>query len=356
MSHQGGDHDEGGVDVDINLDEVVEKLGELVDVLSDFTGSFSEAMTDALFSVFWQPFLNLLHAAVQFVVSLLAWMPPTTLPEILTIHRDVFLIAAGLASVGFVVTGLAFIGYGPAGLSYRRLRPVIPKLLAALVFGGLAPWLLAPIVDLSEATALAFAPQHPDTTAMLMMSGELVVVAFVQSLVLLALLAVLAMTKIFVAFGVAAAPIIAVLWAIPFKYTQRKADALIGAWWAALLVGPLDMIVFRLSLGLLSFDGFDAASWVLGLAGPLLMIGLPYLLFTSGIAAAAPAMTAARGATRTVSNRVEPWHRGGSGVRQTSLDEFGAVKDEQGSMGPTPGQRQSRFKSPEFYLDKEEQR
>jgi len=273
-------------------------LTELIDILSDFTGSFAEDMTDALFGVFWQPFLDVLHAAVDFVIVLLSWMPSTTYPEILAVHRDVFLIATGLASIGFVVTGIAFIGYGPAGLSYRRLRPVIPKLLAALVFGGLAPWLLQPVVDLSEAAALAFAPRNPDTTAMLMLGGELVVVAFVQAVVLLALLAVLGMTKIFVAFGVAAAPLIAVLWAVPFRYTQGKADTLIGAWWAALLVGPFDMIVFKLTLALLSFDGFDAASWILGLAGPLLLIGLPYLLFSAGISAAAPAMAASRGVTR----------------------------------------------------------
>jgi hypothetical protein len=338
------DDTDGGVTIDISLDEVVDKLGELVDILSDFTGTFSEAMTDALFSVFWQPFLDLLHAAVQFVAFMLAWMPDTTMPELLAVHHDVYLLSLGLGAVGFVVIGLLYIGAGPFTLPFRRLRPLIPKLLLALVFGGLAPWLLAPVVDLSEAIALALAPQDPDTTAMVMMGGELVLIAAVQAVVLLAVLIVLGMTKIFVVFGVAAAPLLAVLWAVPFRFTQTKADALIGVWWACLLVGPFNMIVFRLSLALLSFDGFDAASWILGLAGTVLMIGLPYILVQAGVAAAAPAMAAARGAARTVSRHVDPWHRNGTDRRQTTLDEHYESVGGGQAAGPTPAQHdENRF-------------
>jgi len=326
--------------------------GEVVDALSDLTGDLAEAFSQVLFETFWQPWLDLLHETIDFIVFLIGWMPPTTLPAVVEVHRDVYLVSAALGAAGFVVTGLAYIGYGPAGLNYRRLRPVIPKLLAALVFGAAAPWLLAPVVDLSEAVAVAFAPRDPAVSSMLVAGGGFVVIGFVQSAVLLAAVLLFGVVKLWMLVGVAASPLIAMLWAIPWRYTQAKADALIGAWWAALLVGPFDMIVFKLTLALLSFEGFDAAGWVVGLAGPLLMIGVPWWLFSSsGVAAAAPAMAAARGTTQAVSNRVDIWNWDGSRVRQTSLDEFGGNREESGSMGPTPGERESRFKTPGFYLD-----
>lgn len=314
------DHDESTV-INIDLGSVVDAIRDLADDLTDFTGDFSEITTEILFTVFFQPFLDLLRAAANMVVGLMVWLPDTTMEEVVNIHRDVFLISTLLSSAGFTWIGLVYMGYDPVGIPYERVRPLIPKLLGALVFGAVAPWALKYPVDLVEMTAAALAPTDPSTSGLLMLSGSLIIVSIVQSLVLLTLLAVLVVQKIYILFAVAAAPLIALLWALPFRYTQRQAERLIGAFWGFLLVGPLLVIVFRLTVALLSVQSFDAASWVVGLGGILLMLGLPFIVVSSGMTAAGPAIAVASGTVSTISN-IE-YQLKQSSVRQTSLDEYG---------------------------------
>lgn len=294
------DHDEEGHDeedstiINIDLDSVADAIGELADEITDFTGDFSEIAADILFGVFYQPFLDLLRAAAYMVIALMAWLPDTTMEEVVDIHRDVFLISTLFYSAGFSWIGLAYIGYDPVGIPYERVRPLIPKLLGALIFSAFAPWLLKFPVDLAEMTAAALAPTDPSTTGLLMLSGELILVSVVEAFILLGLIAVFWIQKIYILFAATTAPLIALMWALPFRYTQATAERLIGAFWGFLLIGPLDVIVFRLTVALLSLEGFDVAPWTVGLGGTFLMLGLPLMVLSSGIGAVAPALAVSR--------------------------------------------------------------
>lgn len=334
------------VNIDIDMDRVVDAILDLIDELSDFTGSFSELLTEVLFAVFFQPFLDLLRAAAIAVMGLMVWLPDPTIDEVLSIHKDVYLISLALGSAGFTVIGFAYMGYEPFGIPYSRVRPLIPRLLAALVFGAIAPWLLQYPVHLAEASAAALAPANPSFTGLVMLSGEIILVSIVEAFVVLALIVVFWVQKIYILFTASTASLIAVLWAIPFRYTQRIAERLIGAFWGFLLIGPLDIIVFRLTVSLLSLESFDAASWMVGLGGMFLLLGIPFIVVSAGMSAAAPALAAARGTVSTVS-RIDYEFMNREKVRQTSLDEYGSIGrgSGRGRASPTRGDRENPYKT-----------
>ncbi|MDY6771376.1 MAG: hypothetical protein SV186_05495, partial [Candidatus Nanohaloarchaea archaeon] len=79
-------------------------------------------------------------------------------------------------------------------------------------------------------------------------------------------------------FGAAIAPLLAVAWAIPGA--KRYADPLISAWWAALLIGPLDMMILRLLLALLD-PGNGIPHYIYAFAGLTLLLIVPYIVFSA---------------------------------------------------------------------------
>lgn len=325
------DHDdEESTVINIDLGSVADAVRDLADDLNDFTGDFSEITTDILFTVFFQPFLDLLRAAANMVVGLMVWLPDTTMEEVVNIHRDVFLISTLLSSAGFTWIGLVYMGYDPVGIPYERVRPLIPKLLGALVFGAVAPWALKYPVDLVEMTAAALAPTDPSTSGLLMLSGELIIVSVVEAFIVLALLVVFWVQKIFILFAAATAPLIALMWAVPFRHIRTQADRLIGAFWGFLLIGPLDVIVFRLTVSLLSLEGFDAATWTVGLGGTFLMLGIPFLVVSTGMSAAAPALATTRKTASTLHREYRSYRNQRS---RTGMSDRNGL--DMGADGPT---------------------
>lgn len=289
--------DDPTIEINFDVDEVVDAIRRLADQLTDFTGSFSAVVTEILFQTFYQPFINLLRTTAAVVLGMMIWLPDTTIPEVLEIHWLAYQAALLIGSAGFTVIGIVYMGYDPFGIPYHQIKPLIPRLLAALIFGAIAPWLLQYPVELAEVTAQALAPADMSFTGLLMLSGELILISVVQAFILLAVLIIFAVQKIYILFAVAASPLIAVMWALP--YTRRYASPLIGAFYGFLLISWLDVIVFRLTVALLSVSSFDFASWIVGLGGVFLLLGVPYIVLTAGMSAAGPALAFASGAARS---------------------------------------------------------
>jgi len=284
-------------------------LSGVIDAITDLPGEIADASKTVLKELLYDPFTAFMQAVADLVVTWIVWLPDPRTPAVYDIHADVFAVSLLLTGVTFTAIGFMYMGYEPFGIPFERVQPLIPRLLLAIGFGSVAPWALSYPVRISEALAQGLAVEEMALSGMLMLTIEIVLVAAVQAILLVGLIAILVVQKVFVLFGVAAAPLIAVLWALPFQYTRNIANQLIGAWWGFVLLPPFMVIALRLTVALLSLDGFTGPEWIAGIGGILLLLGLPYLVVSSAMTAVTPATAAGSAAAGTVKTKVRKQYR-----------------------------------------------
>jgi len=201
-------------------------------------------------------------------------------PDVQELHRLSLIVAFALSTLTVVLAGILF-QVGPIfGVSYRQVRMLLPRVLIALVFGTVSPFLLQYAVDLADALTIAFRPSNPGFLGSVQLTGGLIVVGLLDAFLLAAVAAIFVVRDVYILFAAAASPLIALGWALP--YTRRFAHSFIGVFWAFLLIGPLDMIVFRLVLSLLQPSGVEVPHWLLAMGGFAMLLGVPYMVLSTG--------------------------------------------------------------------------
>lgn len=323
----------------IDFSGVIEAIKDVSSDITSFTSNFGETVKGILTDVLYQPFIDFLDAVGPVVPRHMVWLPDTRHPAVLAIHQDVFAASVLLSGAAFTAIGFMYMLHEPFGISYSRVRPLIPRLLAALAFGSVAPWALSYPVRISEQMARGLAPETMDLSAILMLSAEFILVAFFQAVVLLIVLAILMVQKVFIYYGAALAPLLAVFWALPFRYTKSIAERFIGAWWGFVLLPVFMVVGYRLTFALLSVEEFTAP-WVAGLGGVLLLLGIPYIVVSAGMSAIAAAAGVASGVSPSFRRRATRRSRRGTKTSSNSYDSLGGGIHS----GPTPAQRrENRF-------------
>lgn len=269
------DEEDGGGPV-IDLDPLLDGISDLVDAVTGWGGKLEEILTDVIFG----PFEALAKALIGILVHVITSYPTVhPSPEVSEIHRITFTVQVLLSTLVFAVAGIALITGPVLGVSYTQVRMIMPRVVIALVFGAVAPQLLQYAVELSHATTLAFKPTEAHLIGTIRLLGELTLVAVIDAMLLLAVAVLFLMRDVYILFAAAIAPLIALGWALP--YVKGYADSLIGAFWAALLIGPLDMLVFRLAFSLIQDHGGQVPHWLWSIAALTLLLVVPYLVFSA---------------------------------------------------------------------------
>jgi hypothetical protein len=106
-----------------------------------------------------------------------------------------------------------------------------------------------------------------------------------------ALAALFIIRDIYILFVAAISPLLAVLWVFP--KARRYADSFIAGWFAALLMAPLDMLVFHFLIEMMEGTGGGPeaiANWLFGIAGFILLLFIPYQLYSASQAGVGASM------------------------------------------------------------------
>lgn len=289
----------------------------LVDI--DLVGALKEAL--------FAPFQALAEVLVDVLTHAFTSYPQVqSNGEVAELHSLSLRIT--FAAAGFVVAaaGVLYMTGPVFGISYSQIRVLLPRIVVALMFGAVSTTLLQYAVDLSEATALAFKPGDPTFTSVLRLTGELVLVWVLKATLLISLVLVFIVRDFYILFAASVAPLIALGWSFP--YAKRYADSLIGGFWAALLIGPVEMALFRLTLSLLETQGWEVPHWLLSSAGLLVMIWMPYQMYQASQAAGRGFRRLMRGARQKVRNERHRQQR----VNHRDFDESEPGKQDQRSQ------------------------
>lgn len=264
--------------VDIDLDGVIDAIDDLTGNFDDFTDNWKEDLADVITQVIFEPFEELAELLVDILTHVFTSYPQlegnNDVTELNSLSLKIAFAAGGLviAAAGFLhITGPVF------GIGYSQVRTLLPRIVVALMFGAVSVPLLQLAVDMSEAATYAFKPGNPGFWSSTRLTGEIVLVAVLQSSLLLGLIFVFLIRDFYIMFAAAIAPLLALGWSFP--YTKKYADSMIGTFWAALLIGPIDMVLFRMTLSLLETEGGGVPHWLLAAAGILVMIWMPYQIF-----------------------------------------------------------------------------
>jgi len=255
----------------IDVTETENEDGGLLDV--DLVDSIKEAV--------FGPFNALAEAVVEVLTDVFTSYP-TVQPNdaVQELHRLTLITTFALSTLTVIVAGVLF-QIGPVfGVSYQQVRMMVPRILLALVFGTVSPFLLQYAVEFAEALTVAFKPSDPGFWSTTRLTGGLAVVSIINALLLVSVAALFVVRDFYILFAAAASPLIALGWALP--YTRRFANSLIGVFWGFLLIGPLDMIVFRLILALLETPGNETPEWLTALGGFVMLLGVPFIVLSSG--------------------------------------------------------------------------
>lgn len=307
--HEEEDDDDRPI-VNINLGEVIDAIQDLISDFEEFTGNWDQKLKDILIAVLFAPFRLLAQQLVRSVAIVLTNTPSVhPNPAVQSVHLDVLLVTYLLSTLAFAGAGLLYMTGPIFNVSYKQVRMILPRLIAALVFASVSPYLLQYAVDLSDALVVAFAPS--DLTAsfseMAGLSTSLVLVWFINAWLLLAVVVMFILRDVYILFVTAISPILALAWAFP--KTRKYADTFIGGFWTALAMGPLDLLVLKFNLALLNpsitHPIQSVSNWILGVAGFVLLLWVPAQLYGASQAAVGQAYVLARG----VKNRVGKFRR-----------------------------------------------
>jgi hypothetical protein len=300
--------DGGDTVVNIDLDEVVEAIEELVQELTEFTGEWDTVLKEVLRAVLFKPFQFLAQQLIQILILLLTTTPTIyPNPAVEEVHRISLVVAYSLSGLVFAVAGLLHI-IGPVlGVSYRKVRMILPRVFVALVFASISLPLLQYTVRLSDALVHVFQPSGLTTTLPQLagLSVSLVLVWVIEASLLLVLVVMFIIRNVYLLFAAAISPLLALGWSLPG--VKRYADTFISGYWTAWAMAPLDGLVLRFILAML--DGTNVSgvqglsNWILGIAGFTLLIFVPYQLYGASQAAIGQSYLIARG----VKNRVNQY-------------------------------------------------
>ena len=145
-------------------------------------------------------------------------------------------------------------------------------------------------------------------------SVSLVIVWLVNSIMMLVVVLMFVFKNVYIFFTAAISPLLALGWSLP--KVKRYSDTFIAGFWTALAMGPLDMLVLRLSFALMQGNGTTVIqslqNWIYGMASLALLIWVPLQLYGASQAAVGQAYVAARGMKQRISK-----HR-----RKKSRDKF----------------------------------
>lgn len=292
---ENGDNDSG----------IAEALSNLIETIEEFTEDWDHTLQEVLTAVLFHPFRFLAQQLIEQAAILLTNTPtihPNSAVE--QVHQQVLLVTYLLSGLAFTTAGILHM-IGPIlGISYSQVRKILPRVVLALVFGTVSLPLLQYAIDLTDALTQAFAPSQLTITfhQMVGLQSGLVLVYLINSVLLLALLAIFVMRAIYIMFGAAISPLLALMWSIP--RVKPYADTFISGWFSALLIAPLDMLAFKFIMALLN-PSFttplqDLSNWLLGIAGFLLLLFIPYQVWSASQAA----LGAAYGLGNTIKKQV----------------------------------------------------
>lgn len=277
---------------------ILNGIQNLIDTIQDFTQgkTLGETITDI---IFW-PFRKLAEVLLGVLITVLTTTPTVhPNPAVSDVHQDTLIISYVIAGLGFAATGILYI-IGPVlNISYNQARKTLPRLVVALIFATLSLPLLQYAVDLSNAFTHAFTPQIQNIQQVAGLSTGLVIAWVVESILLLAVVALFLIRNVYILFGAAVSPLLAVMWSLP--KVRRYADTFIAGWFASLLIGPADVLVLKFSLSLLRGAGTSGlqsvSNWMFGVASFTLLLLVPYQIWT--------ASQTAVGQAHTVSNSLD---------------------------------------------------
>lgn len=293
----------------------------LVDI--DLVGALKEAL--------FAPFQALAEVLVDVLTHAFTSYPQVqSNSDVAELHSLSLRIAFAAAGLVVAAAGVLYMTGPVFGISYSQVRVLLPRIVVALVFGAVSTTLLQYAVDLSEASALAFKPGDPIFASVLRLTGELVLVWVLKATLLISLVLVFIVRDFYILFAASVAPLIALGWSFP--YAKRYADSLIGGFWAALLIGPVEMALFRLTLSLLETQGWEVPHWLLSSAGLLVMIWMPYQMYQASQAAGRGFRRLMRGARQKVRKERR---------RQRRVDRRRFDEQESGEQNQRGSQRRS---------------
>lgn len=247
----------------------------------DDGGLFDVDLVEKIQEAVFAPFDALASAIIDVLTSVFASYP-TVHPNdaVQEVYRLALITTFALSTLTVIVAGILF-QIGPIfGVSYQQVRMILPRVLLALVFGTVSPFLLQYAVAFAEALTLAFKPDDPEFWSTIRLTGGLAVVSIINALLLVAVAALFIVRDFYILFAAAASPLIALGWALP--YIRQYANSLIGTFWGFLLIGPLDMIVFRLITAMLKTPGTETPEWLTALGGFVMLLYLPFIVLSSG--------------------------------------------------------------------------
>lgn len=299
------DDDSPVVDIDLGgvedaIDDLAGNFDDLSNGFDDFTDNWTDDLADVLTQVLFEPFQELAELLINILTHVFTSYPQLEgNSDVTSLNALSFKIA--LAAGGLVIAAAGFLHItGPVfGIGYAQVRTLLPRIVAALMFGAISVPLLQMAVDLSEATTYAFKPGNPGFWSSTRLTGEIVLIAVLKSALLLGVILVFLLRDFYIMFAAAIAPLLALGWSFPGA--KKYADSMIGTFWAALLIGPVDMVLFRMTLSLLRTEGGSTPHWLLASAGLLMMIWMPYQIFQASQAAGHGFRRMMSGAQRKVS-------------------------------------------------------
>lgn len=281
--------------INIDLDEVTDAINDLDDDLQD-----------ALFAVLFKPFRTAAQLLVNSLVIVLTNTPSVyPNPAVEEVHRVTLLVTYMLSGLGFMVAGLLYIVGPILGVSYSQVRMILPRMIAALVFGSVSLPLLQYGVELSDALVIAFLPPGlsmsiPELAGL---TAGVTLALVVNAWLLIAVVAMFIIRAVYIMFVASISPLLAFAWSLP--KAKRYADTFIGGWFAALMMAPLDVLALRFSLTLMEgtgATGFQGLSnWILGIASLVLLLWIPYQLYGASQAAVGQAYAI----TGSIKNRIQ---------------------------------------------------
>ena len=253
-------------------------------MFTDFVDNFPHTIEEVLTSVFFEPFRTLAMQLVNMVVTVITHTPSVDgNPAVEEVHQLSLIVAYLLASMFFVVAGLLYLTGPIFNVSYQQVRLIIPRLVAALVFGTISLYVLELSVEFTNALTHAFKPAQLalEFEQAMGLSLALIIVIVFKAVLLLAVVLMYIMRGTLILILAAGSPIIAICWAFP--KTKRYADSFISMYWTALAIAPLNVFTLRFVFAMMDFSVNSplqsVSNWVFGLAALTLLLLVPRHLY-----------------------------------------------------------------------------
>lgn len=327
-------------DEDEDNSGIADAINELVEAIQEFTGDWDATLEDVLIAVLFHPFKTLAQQLMRQLTLVLTTIPAVhPNPAVEEIHRLTLPVAFLLSSLVFMAAGLLYM-IGPIlGISYGQIRMILPKAILALIFATISLPVLQLGIDFSNALVQAFAPSGLSMSRMEMVgtSAGIYLAYVINSAILLAVVAIFLIRNVYIMFVAAISPLLAIGWSLP--RVRRYSDSFIAGWFAALLMGPLDVLVLKLSMSMLStsiFQGQQALSnWILGVATFSLLLIVPYQLYGASQTAVGKARSFSSKLTKKVRKRRST--RGGLQLNQDEKNRLQAYRRRKSREKVTDG-------------------